>query len=122
MANLPVPEHLTRRTLMVGGKEREFFINIPASCKGKPSPVVFALHGGASSSGLAQHLKVDFTKLGEREGYVTVYPGGVNGWNIGSHDLYSVKRRTSDADDIGFFRAMFDALIKEGVIDPKRKA
>jgi polyhydroxybutyrate depolymerase len=44
----------------------------------------------------------------------------VNGWNIGSHDAYSVKRRTSDADDIGFFRAMFDALIKEGVVDPKQ--
>jgi polyhydroxybutyrate depolymerase len=51
---------------------------------------------------------------------VTVYPSGVNGWNIGSHDAYSVKRRTSDADDIGFFCAMFDALIKEGLADPKR--
>jgi polyhydroxybutyrate depolymerase len=120
MANMPVPENLTRRTLTIGGKEREFFINIPASCAGKPSPVVFALHGGASSSGLAQHLKVDYTKLGASEGFVTVYPSGVNGWNIGSHNAYSVKRRTSDADDIGFFRAMFDALIKEGIADPKR--
>ncbi len=120
MATMPVPENLTRRTIMVGDKEREFFINIPVSVKGKPAPVVFALHGGASSSGLAQHLKVDYTKLGETEGYVTVYPSGVNGWNIGSHDAYSVKRRTSDADDIGFFRAMFDLLIKEGVADAKR--
>jgi polyhydroxybutyrate depolymerase len=120
MANLPVPENLTRRTLTIGGKEREFFINIPAKCKGKPSPVIFALHGGASSTGLAEHLKVDFTKLGETEGYVTVYPSGINGWNIGSHDSYSVKRRTSDADDVGFFRAMFDTLIKEGTADKKR--
>ena len=120
MADLPVPENLTRRTLTVGGQEREFFINVPASVKGKPAPVVFALHGGASSSGLAQHVKVDYTKLGEQEGYVTVYPSGVNGWNIGSHDAYSVKRRTSDADDIGFFRAMFDTLIAEGIADPQR--
>jgi len=120
MANIPVPENLTRRTLTIGGKEREFFINIPESCAGKASPVVFALHGGASSSGLAQHLKVDYTKLGASEGFVTVYPSGVNGWNIGSHDAYSVKRRTSDADDVGFFRAMFDALIKEGIADPQR--
>ena len=63
---------------------------------------------------------MDYTKLGEQEGYVTVYPSGVNGWNIGSHDAYSVKRRTSDADDVGFFRAMFDTLIEEGVADPKR--
>lgn len=120
MANMPVPENLTRRTVTVGGKQREFFINIPAKCKGKASPVVFALHGGASSSGLAMHLKADFTRLGETEGYVTVYPSGVNGWNIGSHDSYSVKRRTSDADDVGFFRTMFDTLIREGIADKHR--
>jgi len=44
----------------------------------------------------------------------------VNGWNIGSHDAYSVQRRTSNADDVGFFRAMFDTLIDEGVAEPKR--
>jgi polyhydroxybutyrate depolymerase len=120
VANMAVPENLTSRTVTVGGKEREFYLNIPAKCQGKPSPVVFALHGGASSSGLAMHLKTDFTKLGDTVGYVTVYPSGVNGWNIGSHDLYSVKRRTSDADDMGFFRTMFDTLIKEGIADEKR--
>lgn len=120
LAEMPVPDKLQRRTLDVGGKEREFFIHIPDKAKGKPAPVVFALHGGATSSGLAMHLKTDFTILGEKEGYATVYPSGVNGWNIGSHAAYSVKRRTSDADDLGFFRAMFDTLIKEGVADPKR--
>jgi polyhydroxybutyrate depolymerase len=120
LAEMPVPENLQRRTVTVGKKEREYFIHIPSSVKGKPAPVVFALHGGATSTGLAMHLKADFTVLGDKEGYVTVYPSGVNGWNIGSHDAYSVKRRTSNADDIGFFRAMFDALIKEGIADPQR--
>jgi polyhydroxybutyrate depolymerase len=120
MAHMPVPEKLTRRTLNVGDKEREFFIHIPASAKDKPASVVFVLHGGASSSGLAMHAKTDFTELADIEGYVTVYPSGVTGWNVGSHDSYSVKRRTSDADDVGFFRAMFDTLITEKVADPKR--
>jgi len=120
LADMPVPENLTRRTLDVEGKDREFFMNTPPAAKGKPSPTIFVLHGGATSTGLAMHLKTDFTLLGEKEGYVTVYPSGVNGWNIGSHDAYSVKRRTSDADDVGFFRAMFDALIKKGVADPKQ--
>jgi len=120
LADMPVPRGLQRRTLVVGGKEREFFIHIPEQCRGKASPVMFALHGGATSTGLAMHVKTDFTVLGDKEGYVTVYPSGVNGWNIGSHDAYSVKRRTSDADDIGFFRAMFDALIAEKIADPKR--
>jgi len=117
--NGPLPPGLERRKIRVGNTEHEFFINIPDSVKGKPSPVIFVLHGGASNSGLAMHLKTDFTVLGKKEGYITVYPSGVNGWNIGSHDMYSVKRRTSDADDIGFFRSMFDTLIEDRVADPE---
>jgi len=118
--NGPVPPGLERRTLQVGDAEREFFVNIPDALRGRPAPVVFALHGGASNSGLAMHLKTDFTQLGASAGFVTVYPSGVNGWNIGSHDMLSVKRRTSDADDVGFFRAMFDSLVKERIADPEQ--
>jgi poly(3-hydroxybutyrate) depolymerase len=111
--NGPVPAGLERRKIQVGKEEREYFINIPQSCRDKPSPVVFVLHGGATSSGIAMHLKTDFTKLGASAGYITVYPSGMNGWNIGSHDMYSVQRRTSNADDVGFFRTMFDELIEK---------
>lgn len=117
---MPVPKNLERRTLNIGDKEREYFIHIPDALKGKPAPVVFALHGGASSTGLTMHVKADYTGLADKEGFVVVYPSGVNGWNIGSHDAYSVKRRTSDADDLGFFKAMFDTLEKERIADPKR--
>jgi polyhydroxybutyrate depolymerase len=118
--NGPVPPGLDRRKIQVGQSEREYFINIPQSCQGKPSPVVFVLHGGATSSGIAMHLKTDFTKLGASAGYVTVYPSGINGWNIGSHDMFSVQRRTSNADDVGFFRAMFGELIEKKIADPDR--
>jgi poly(3-hydroxybutyrate) depolymerase len=33
---------------------------------------VFALHGGAANSGLQMHLKVDFTPVADREGFVVV--------------------------------------------------
>lgn len=120
LGEMEVPERLERRTIRVGETEREYFIYVPPSLAGRPAPVVFALHGGATSTGLAMHLKVDYTVLADREGFVVVYPSGVNGWNIGSHDALSVQRRTSNADDVGFFRAMFDALEREGVGDPKR--
>ena len=118
--NGSVPTGLERRKIQVGKTEREYFINIPQSCQDKPAPVVFVLHGGATSSGIAMHLKTDFTKLGASAGYVTVYPSGINGWNIGSHDMYSVQRRTSNADDVGFFRTMFDELIEKKIADPAR--
>ncbi len=120
VADVPVPQGLERRTIRVGDLDREYFIHLPAGPAGRPAPVVFALHGGAANSGLQMHLKVDYTRLADKEGFVVVYPSGVAGWNIGSHDAYSVQRRTSDADDLGFFRAMFDALVREGVADAKR--
>ncbi|MBM4156163.1 MAG: hypothetical protein FJ221_14230 [Lentisphaerae bacterium] len=118
IAALPVPAGLVRRTLNVGAVEREFFIHIPEPCKGKASPVVFALHGGAAASGLAMHLKVDYTQAADRGGFVVVYPSGTEGWNNGVAHKYT--GGVNSSDDLGFFRAMFDTLIAEGVVDAKR--
>jgi len=44
--------------------------------------------------------------------------------SVANAQLFSEPARdlplVSNADDIGFFRAMFDTLIKEGAADPKR--
>jgi polyhydroxybutyrate depolymerase len=117
---LPLPANLERRTLKVGDAEREYFIHIPESVRGKPAPLIFALHGGASNSGLQMHYKVDFTPLADREGFVVAYPSGQRGWNVGSKDAFIVRNFTSTAEDIGFFRAMFDTLIEQRIADPKR--
>lgn len=45
--------------------------------------MVFDLHSGAAASGLAMHLKVDYTQAADREGFVVVYPSGTEGWNKG---------------------------------------
>lgn len=118
IAALPVPVGLARRTLKVGEVEREFFIHIPETCKGKASPVVFALHGGSAASGLTMHLKVDYTIVSDREGFVVVYPSGTEGWNNGVAHKYT--GGVNNSDDLGFFRAMFDTLIAEGIADPQR--
>lgn len=118
--NLPLPSNLTRRAITVGGSEREFFLHVPDEVRGRPAAVVFALHGGASNSGLQMHYKVDFTPLADREGFVVVYPSGQRGWNVGASDAFIVRNFSSTADDVGFFRAMFDALIEEKVADPDR--
>lgn len=80
--------------------------------------MVFALHGGAAASELTMHLKVDYTPAADREGFVVVYPSGAAGWNNGVAHKYTGRVNTSD--DLGFFRAMFDTLLAEGVADAKR--
>jgi hypothetical protein len=47
--NGPVPPGLERRKIRIGNVEREFFIHIPDAINGKPSPVVFVQHEGAST-------------------------------------------------------------------------
>jgi len=66
------PEQLERRTVEAGGIEREYFLFVPEQAAGKPSPVVFALHGAGASSGLSQHWKSDYTGLAAKEGYSAV--------------------------------------------------
>jgi polyhydroxybutyrate depolymerase len=122
MGELEMPEHLERREIEAGGRTREYFLFVPDSVKGRPVPVVFALHGGAANSGLQMHYKADYTVVGEREGFVAVYPSGVRGWNWDpsqADQRYSAPR-VAEVDDFVFYEAMLDGLIEEGIADPKR--
>jgi polyhydroxybutyrate depolymerase len=117
---LEVPEPLERRTIVVGEKEREYFLYVPESARGKPAPVVFGLHGGSANSGLSQHFKSDYTGLAEKEGFVVVYPSGIRGWNFNPGGVSGRGGQRKDWDDLGFFDAMFQQLIDERIADPKR--
>ncbi|HEX2463201.1 MAG TPA: hypothetical protein VHR17_01170 [Thermoanaerobaculia bacterium] len=114
------PKRLERRTIEAGGREREFFVFVPESAKGKPSPVVFALHGAGANSGLSQHWKSDYTGLAAKEGFVVVYPSGVRGWNWDPSAPARPSLQTPPADDLAFFDAMFDRLIADRIADPTR--
>jgi polyhydroxybutyrate depolymerase len=119
------PPQLERRAIDAGGREREYFVFVPESIKGKPAPVVFALHGAGANSGLSQHWKSDYTGLAAKEGFVVVYPSGVRGWNWdpaapARPSLGAAGSGATPVDDFAFFDAMFDRLIAEKIADPKR--
>lgn len=117
-ASLPLPEGSERRVITVGGVERHFWLVRPATAR-TPSPVVFVLHGGASADG-RQTLRFGFQELGARDGVVTVHPSGVGaGWNDGRETDYLLSRG-GGVDDVAFFDAMIDSLIKENIADPAR--
>jgi polyhydroxybutyrate depolymerase len=113
-----LPPNATLKRLTAGGIGREYWVVRPPLSDG-PSAVVFVLHGGAVADG-SQTFRYGFQTLGARDGVVTVHPSGVGaGWNDGRNTPYLLARGGAP-DDVAFFRGMIDALIAEGVADPRR--
>jgi polyhydroxybutyrate depolymerase len=66
------------------GRTREALVDVPAAAlAGEPAALVFALHG-ATSSGRIMARRIGLNALAEREGFIVIYPDGLNGvWNDG---------------------------------------
>lgn len=117
-------QRLLLRTLEHGGRRRTYYIYLPRSLeKAKPVPLLFVLHGGG---GAAEGMEYGLTRRGfdwlaERDGFIAVYPQGVERqWNDGRSLPLSRAVDMSRVDDVGFFAAMADALSGEFSIDRAR--
>lgn len=103
-----------RRTLRVNGQDRAYLLYLPTTWRpGRPAPLVLVFHGGGGRGrGIAPHT--GFSRLAEREGFVVVYPDGLNRrWNDG-------RGYAATHDDVGFVRALLDTLRRELSVDPRR--
>lgn len=75
------------RTINVEGKERRYWLYVPASVEGKKNvPVVFSLHGRYGNDDpnnqkdiLTKDGKPIFTSLADKVGFIVVYPQGRDG-------------------------------------------
>jgi polyhydroxybutyrate depolymerase len=103
-------------TIMVGGLSRTYLVHAPPGYTGKtPVPVLFDFHG-LSGTGSQQKSLSRWDKLGDSEGFITVFPDGVdNAWNAGL-----CCANDTSIDDVAFVRAMIGALETDACIDPKR--
>ncbi|MCA6335405.1 MAG: esterase [Phenylobacterium sp.] len=109
---------MTQRELRAGGSERIYFIHAPPT-EARNLPVVIALHGG-NGTAPRRARQMGFNDIGDREGFIAVYPQGVNyGWNDGraSPDML---RRLENTDDVAFFRALIGELRALPQVDPRR--
>ena len=97
--------------------ERTFIIDIPMSYdpEDDPLPLIFVLHGAGGNGENIRALS-GFAELGEAEGFISVFPSGINGgWNDGRPDP-----GVAANDDITYISHLIELLTNSLNIDANR--
>jgi poly(3-hydroxybutyrate) depolymerase len=105
-------------TLQHGGRNRSYRVYVPSSVKsGTAVPLVFDFHGHGGSA-TQEESASGWKKKADQVGFVVVYPEGIDkSWNVGSCCGLAM---SENVDDVGFTRAMIEAISKAACIDAKR--
>ena len=114
------------RSLEVGGATRTYRIHLPEGrAPDRPAPLVVVFHGGGGNAANAARMSGMDAKA-DRERFIAVYPNGTgrrpssnilltwNAWRCCGRAL------DTNADDVGFVRALVQSLEREYRIDAKR--
>jgi len=109
-------------SMVYDGLTRTYRIHIAASFSKTLSPsLLLVLHGGGGTGkGMVTLTRAGFDSLSEREGFIVVYPDGIEKhWNDGRS---KVRYRThkEKIDDVGFISALIDTLTAQLNIDTRR--
>ncbi len=116
------PQKSARDSFVWNGIKRSYNIHIPpAAGKPTPLPLVIAIHGGGGTGDRMEDLTLrGFNTLADREGFVVVYPNGVEiHWNDGRENT-NYRTHRENIDDVGFLSALIDRLARDGTIDKER--
>jgi polyhydroxybutyrate depolymerase len=120
----PAPSGISQKSsIMQDSLKRNFIIHTPAFFKHGKLPLLLALHGrGGNSESMVLITRSGFNKLSDKEGFVVVYPDGIEmNWNDGRMDEEVDDRAHSEnIDDVGFISSLIDLMVKDYNVDPKR--
>ncbi|MDP2967652.1 MAG: PHB depolymerase family esterase [Deltaproteobacteria bacterium] len=108
------------RSIYVGGLERTYQLHTPSSYDPSRSvPLVILLHGGGGTGQEMEKLTLGgFNRLADREGFVVVYPDGIEKhWHDG-RGLEAYRAHRENIDDVGFISALIEQLINSFHVDP----
>jgi len=106
-------------SLTSGDRTRTYLYHVPSALDPakKPWPLVLALHG-RFGDGVAQEHLTGLTPLSEKEGFMVVYPDGVDrSWNDGRPGSPA---EVQGVDDVAFLSALIDLFVKDHGADPAR--
>jgi polyhydroxybutyrate depolymerase len=99
-------------TLDFGGLSRTYMVHVPP---GHPTGLVMNLHGGGST-GAQQERLTNFDAIADADGFVVVYPDGIdNNWADGRGASEPDRR---GVDDVGFLAALAGKLQNEYGVNP----
>jgi len=114
----PVVYGDSTHSLQSGGRVRSFLLHVPPSYDGsKDVPLVLAYHG-RGGTGKGQALLTHMSDVADVNGFLVVYPDGVNNaWNDGRKGLDDTD---ASIDDVGFTRDLIRRLQAQYKIDANR--
>ena len=112
----PLRAEFLEASISTGGYTRTYSVYSPDGRKG-PLPALFVLHGGGGKGRqLREHTARRFEALADKEGFLVVYPDGLNkSWNDGRG-----QPGARNVDDTVFLGALADSLVAAGRADPRR--
>ncbi len=113
-----------RGSIVHDNLKRTFTVYTPASFdKSMQMPAIIALHGrGTNGKGMMLVTKRGFNRLADKEGFLVVYPDGIElNWNDGRRDQKANDRaHRENIDDVGFISALIDFMMAKYNTDPQR--
>jgi polyhydroxybutyrate depolymerase len=121
--DLPQPGTTKRKMeIRAAGFRRTYLLHVPEGYDGTARPLVVVIHG-AFSGAKEMEERSGFSRLADREGFITVYPNGIGffgllrHWNSGH---CCGKARKDDIDDVGFIEAVIDEVAAGLEVDRER--
>ena len=113
-------DEATTLALRVGSKHRRAIV-VNAPKDGARRPVVVVLHGGMGSAEQMRRTS-GFDRVAKANDFIVVYAEGTaysgdsHAWNTG----HLLRRGVRDADDIAYFDALIEAIVRDHGADPTR--
>jgi polyhydroxybutyrate depolymerase len=104
-------------SIVSSGETRQYLLFVPRSYdRTRPAPLVISMHGAAGWP--AQQMDMsEWNELAEREGFIVVYPSGVDG---AGPRIWRVERGDGLERDVRFISELIDKLESDYNIDPAR--
>lgn len=113
---------LTLHSFQHNGIERTYYLHFPKNFDKLLSvPLLMALHGGGKGDGEDIAKNFGFNRIADREGFLAIYPNGIdNQWNDGRGKTSRRRQNIDKFDDVGFLSSLIDTLIKNYGVDPEK--